>query len=219
MFLGHYAVGFAAKKWAPKVSLGTLFLASVWLDLLWSLFLVLGWESVAISPGITKVVPIDFTDYSLSHSLAMALAWAVFFGLVSLIVTKNEKTSLVIAGLVASHWFLNVVVHRPDMFLLPSGALMGIKLGLGLWNSAPATIAVEGLLFAAGLWLYLKSTRAYDAVGQWFFWGLCAALIAIFTWFFFMPIPKNAGLIAVEGQVQLLFVAWGYWIDDHRKPV
>jgi len=215
MFLGHYAAAFAAKKWAPKVSLGTLFLASVWLDILWSIFLLLGWETVMISPGITRVVPIEFTEYALSHSLVMALAWAVLLGLVSLIITKNEKASLVIAGLVASHWLLNLIVHRPDMHLTPSGNPMDIKWGLNLWSSIPATIILEAVLFAAGLWLYLKSTKA--AAGQWRFWALCAALIAVFVGIFFMPVPKNPGLVAIEGQIQLLFVAWGYWADDSRK--
>jgi len=217
MFLGHFAVGFAAKKWAPKVSLGTLFLASVWLDLLWSLFLLLGWETVAISPGVTKVVSIDFTDYSLSHSLVMALAWAIFLGFISLILSKNEKTSLVIAGLVISHWFLNVIFHRPDMHLLPSGNPMDIKWGLGLWNSVPGTIIVEVLLFAAGLWIYLTSTKAKDSVGQWIFFGMCAAMVAVFADLFLMTAPKSPVWVAVVGQVELLFVAWGYWVDDHRK--
>jgi hypothetical protein len=172
---------------------------------------------------MTKVMPIDFSNYSLSHSLVMAVAWAVLFGIISLIVTKNEKVSLVLAGLVASNWFLNVIFHRSDMFLLPAPEAMGVRWGLGLWNSLTGTIVVELLLFAAGIWLYLKSTQATDGMGQWGLWIPCWLLVivlmgaAIFTGMGKMPLPKNEGLVAIAGLIQLLFVAWGFWLDDHRK--
>ncbi len=217
MFLGHYGAAFAAKKWAPKVSLGLLVLAAVWLDLLWSLFLILHWEDVAISPGITKVIPIDFTNYSLSHSLVMAVAWGVVFWMVSLVLTNNQKTSLILGGLVVAHWFLNVITHRPDLSLLPEGNPMTPRWGLGLWNSVPGTIVVELALLSAGIWLYANATKPVGAKGQWFFWSLCAALIASFAALFFMPVPKAPIWVAIEGQVQLVFVVWALWTDDHRK--
>lgn len=217
MFLGHYGAAFAAKKWAPKVSLGLLVLAAVWLDLLWSLFLILHWEDVTISTGITKVIPFDFTNYALSHSLVMALAWGVVFWMVSLILTNNQKTSLILGGLVVAHWFLNVITHRPDLYLLPDGNPMGMRWGLGLWNSIPGTILVEAVLFGAGVWLYVKSTKSIGIKGQLFFWGLCGALAAAFAAIFFMPIPKAPIWVAIEGQIQLVFVVWAFWTDDHRK--
>jgi hypothetical protein len=217
MLLGHYAAGFAAKKWAPKVSLGVLFLAAVWLDLLWSLFLILHWEDVAISPGITKFLPIDFTSYSLSHSLVMAMAWGVVFWMVSLILTNNQKTSLILGGLVVAHWFLNVITHRPDLYLLPDGNPMGPHWGLGLWNSIPSTIVVELALLGVGVWFYATSTKAIGAQGQWLFWTLCGVLLASFAGLFLMPVPKAPIWVAVEGQIQLIFVVWALWTDDHRK--
>ena len=39
MFASHFAVGFAAKRWAPRVSLGTLFLGAQFIDLLWPTYL------------------------------------------------------------------------------------------------------------------------------------------------------------------------------------
>jgi hypothetical protein len=219
MFLSHYAAGLAAKKWAPKISLGILFLAAVGLDLLWSFFLIFGWESVRIIPGITKVIPIDFTNYSLSHSLVMALAWAVLFGLISLILTKNEKISLVLAGLVVSNWLLNMLFHHTDMYLLPASDPGSAKWGLGLWNSTVGSVMVELVLFAAGLWVYLKFTKAGDVAGKWGLWILCGTLAAVFVLIFNLPIPSNVGWVAVAGQIQLLFVAWGFWLDDHRKSI
>jgi hypothetical protein len=62
VFIGHFGVGFGAKAAAPKTSLGTLFLAAQFTDLLWPSLLLLGLEKVEIAPGITRVTPLDFTD-------------------------------------------------------------------------------------------------------------------------------------------------------------
>ncbi len=218
MFLSHYAAGLAAKKLVPKVSLGILFLAAVGLDLLWSFFLIFGWESVRFIPGITQVMPLEFTNYTLSHSLVMASAWAALFGLLSLILTKNEKVSLVLTGLVFSNWLLNVLFHHADMPLLPAADPGSVRWGLGLWNSMVGSILVEVILFAAGLWVYLKSTQEEDAAGQLGFWALFGSLTVVFIILFRLPLITNVSWVALAGQIQLLFVAWGFWLDDHRKP-
>ena len=69
MFIGHIAVGLAAKRVAPRTSLGTLAVAVEFADLLWPIFLLLGWEQVRIVPGMTVVTPLDFVSYPISHSL------------------------------------------------------------------------------------------------------------------------------------------------------
>ena len=46
MFIGHYALGLAAKRAAPRTSLGTLFIAPTLADLLWPFLLLLGLEHV-----------------------------------------------------------------------------------------------------------------------------------------------------------------------------
>ena len=76
MFLGHFGVAFAAKRVAPRVSLGTAVLAVQWADLIWPLFVLLGIEQVAIQPGITVVTPLDFVSYPYSHSLVADAIWA-----------------------------------------------------------------------------------------------------------------------------------------------
>ena len=77
MFVGHFAVGFAAKRLAPRASLGVLMAAPTMLDLLWPVFLALGWEKVRIDPGNTAVTPLDFVSYPISHSLLTACGWGV----------------------------------------------------------------------------------------------------------------------------------------------
>src|SRR6185369_9312015 len=169
MFIGHFAVAFAAKPAAPSVSLGTLFFACEWVDLVWPLFLLIGLERVEIRPGITAFTPLDFLYYPWTHSLLMGVFWAVAFGLLYLSVRKSGKSALLVGIVVLSHWFLDLVAHRPDLPLAPGGEA---RWGLGLWNSIPATLLVKVSLFVAGVALYVWRTRAMDRVGRWGLWVL-----------------------------------------------
>src|SRR5207302_10549546 len=81
MFLGHFAVGFALKRAAPRTSLGVLIAAPQLLDLLWPVFLLLGWERVRIDPGNTAMTPLAFDSYPISHSLLMSVVWGLVLGL------------------------------------------------------------------------------------------------------------------------------------------
>ncbi len=222
MLIGHYAVGFAAKKWAPKTSLGLLFAAAVWLDIVWPIFVMLGLEHFNIAPGITRMSPFDFTDYPLSHSLVMALAWGAGFGLIYLIWKNDSKAALILGGLVVSHWFLDLLVHRPDLPLLPEEVknyMVQAKYGLGLWNHPTAEIILEGGLLALGILIYLKSTKAVDQVGNIGLWAFVFFLVTIFIVSLNAAPPTNPMLVAFVGQLQLLLIGWAYWLDEHRKVV
>src|SRR3954464_11633718 len=128
MFIGHFAVGFAAKKWAPKTSLVTLLISGQFLDMLWPVFLILGLESVRIDPGNTVFTPLDLHDYPWSHSLVTSLAWSAVFAAAFWAATRYGRGSFVLAIGVFSHWVLDFVTHRPDMPLYPGSAT---SLGLG----------------------------------------------------------------------------------------
>ena len=158
MFLGHLALGLAAKRVTPRVSLAVLFAAAQLADLLWPVLLAVGLEQVRIDPGNTAFTPLDFVSYPYSHSLLLLVVWGITFGWLYRLVTGDGRAFLVIAALVVSHWVLDFVTHRPDMPLYPGGP----KLGLGLWNSVPGTMAVELTMYAAGLWVYFRATRARD---------------------------------------------------------
>src|SRR5215471_18702837 len=125
MFIGHFALGFAAKRAAPRTSLVLLFAAAQFADLLWPLLVAVGIEQVRIEPGNTAFTPLDFVSYPYSHSLALLAVWGVVFTLVF------GRNFAILAGLVVSHWVLDWITHRPDMPLYPGSA----KYGLGLWNS------------------------------------------------------------------------------------
>ncbi|HEY6103779.1 MAG TPA: hypothetical protein VI007_11210 [bacterium] len=215
MFLGHFAVAMGAKKVAPQASLGTMVLAAQFADLLWPVLLLLGIEHVRIAPGIMAANPLDFTDYPISHSLATLAGWGILIGGLYWIIRRRAWAAWLAGTVVVSHWVLDLVVHRPDLPLVPGGSL---RLGLGLWNSVPATLAVELGLFIIGIVVYLKATSARDAVGRYAFWTFVASLFLIYLASSFGPPPPSVKALATTGLGLWLWVLWGYWIDRHREP-
>jgi hypothetical protein len=219
MFIGHFGVGLGAKAAKPKVSLGTMFLAAQFIDLLWPTLVLLGFEQVAIKPGITKLTPLDFVHYPISHSLLMVCIWALLFGTFYWLIKKNTKGALVLGLLVLGHWILDLVVHRPDLPLYPGGAIF---IGFGLWNSIAGTLLLEGFIFVVGVILYLRVTRAKNRAGVYGFWALVVFLVFLYLGGMFGPPPPNTNSIAVAGQLQWGVVIWAYWVDRNRiakRPV
>jgi len=215
VFIGHYAVAFAAKRAAPAISLGTLFLAVQLADLVWPVLVLAGVERFEIRPGITAFTPLDFVHYPWSHSLAAMLGWGVALGVGYVLVRKARwRDAMLLAALVVSHWVLDFVTHRPDMPLAPGDST---KVGLGLWNSVPATLVVEGALFAACVWFYARSTRALDRTGKWTLWSLVAFLSVVYVANAMGPPPPSVAAVAWSANLLWLVVAWGYWIDRHRS--
>ncbi len=216
MFIGHFALGFGAKRVSPNPSLGTLFLAAQFVDLLWPILLLLGWEAVQVEPGNTIVTPLNFTDYPISHSLLMSIVWGLVVGGIYYMLRKDKKGSVWLGALVVSHWLLDFLTHRPDLPLFPGS----VKVGLGLWNSLLGTILVEGFIFAAGIYLYLQATKAKSKTGVYAFWGLVVFLVVIYLNNLFGPPPHDSSTtIGFVGLAQWLLVAWGYWIDRNRMAV
>ena len=117
-------------------------------------------------------------------------------------------------GLVVSHWVLDFVTHRPDMPLYPGGP----KAGLGLWNSVPATVLVETAMFAAGLWVYLRATRARDAIGRWATAALVVVLLASYAGNILGGAPPSVDAIVIAGAIGgAILLALSAWADAHRE--
>jgi hypothetical protein len=214
MFIGHFALGFAAKRVAPRVSLAALFAAAQLADLLWPVLVAAGIEVVRIDPGNTAVTPLDFVSYPYSHSLAMLALWAFVFGLAYRAATgHNGRAVTVLALLVASHWVLDWITHAPDMPLYPGGP----KFGLGLWNSVAATLVVELAMFGAGVWIYLRSTRARDGIGRWSLVGLVLVLLVSYLLNLTGGAPPSVAAVWIVGMIGgVLLLVWSWWTDLHR---
>jgi len=215
MFVGHFGVGLAAKKLVSKPSLGSIFLAAQFIDLLWPLFLILGIEKVKIEPGITSFAPLNFVYYPFSHSLLAVIIWSVLFGAGYFLFRKNIRSAIILGSLVLSHWFLDLIVHRPD---LPLFIGEGIKVGFGLWYSITGTMLLELSIFALGIYLYYSSTKSKNKTGEISFWSLIVFLLVIYFMNVFGPPPPEVESIGYLGLAQWLIIVWGYWIDRNRIP-
>jgi hypothetical protein len=214
MFVGHLAVGFAAKRFAPRTSLGTLLIAAQFADMLWPVLLLVGVEHARIVPGITKASAFDFYDYPVSHSLLMDCVWGAIFAGIYFAVKRYRSGAIAIFIGVVSHWILDWISHRPDLPLVP-GARHYV--GLGLWNSIPATYVVEGLIFACGVFLYVSATRASDRAGVYGFWPMIALLLLIWIPSVGGAAPPSMNVVAIVGIAgALIATVWAYWIDNHR---
>jgi membrane-bound metal-dependent hydrolase YbcI (DUF457 family) len=215
MFIGHFGVGFAAKKFAPRTSLATLIAAPIFLDLLWPIFVLLGWEHVRIVPGITRYNPLDLYDFPWSHSLLMSIVWATSFSVIYFLISHYRPGAIAIWIGVVSHWILDWITHRPDMPLYPGG---GPRLGLGLWNHVAATMATEIAMLAVGVWLYASATRARDRIGRYAFWAYAFVLLLLFIGDrFSATLPTVAQIIWSGIIAQAVFLLWPWWFDRRRE--
>ena len=205
MFVGHLALALAAKRAVPKAPLGWLMAAVTTLDLIWPVFLVAGVEQVRVSPGATAFTPLVFESYPWSHSLLMALLWGVLLAALGRWRGFSPQLGYWLFGLVISHWVLDFVTHAPDMPLWPGGSP---RLGLGLWNSIPGTFAIEGLMWVAGIALYLRGRRATRWIGPVAFWSfviVCTFMWAAGPW---SPPPPDARSLAWFALIGWIVLPW-----------
>lgn len=215
MFIGHNALAFLTKRHVPEVSLGAAFLAVQLPDLVWPVLLLLGVEKVEPTKGETPFLNLEFVSYPYSHSLlgmcvaGLLLAFVWYW----LCRARTVRGAVVVFLLVASHWVLDWVTHRPD---LPIG-FNGTHYGLGLWSNAPMTIAVELSLFALGLWSYVRATRPVSRAGTWGLWSLVVVLLLIYAGAAFGPPPPGWEPVAWAGLLSWLFPLWAWRVDVGRR--
>jgi hypothetical protein len=205
MFIGHFAVGLAAKRVSPQMPLGAAVLGAQWADLVWPLFVTPGWERMRLEPGNTVVTPLAFDHYPWSHSLLMLSGWGALLG--GGWWWRRDWGAVFGWALVLSHWELDWIRHGPDMPLAPE---LETRTGLGLLNSLPATLAVEGLMFAGGPGLYPRAAPTLEGKRRWVFWGLIAFLVVIYVANLFGPPPPSAGMMAYFAFALGTGVVWGY---------
>jgi hypothetical protein len=222
MFIGHIALGLAARRAAPRVSLAVLVSAAQFADLLWPVLVALGVEQVRIAPGHTAFTPLEFVSYPYSHSLLLLVVWGALFGALYVSIVSRPadrsapRTFLLLAALVVSHWLLDFVTHRPDMPLYPGG----LRVGLGLWNSIAGTMAVEVPMYLAGIWMYLRATRPRNRRGSWGFGSLAAFLgLAYVVNVVGPPPPSVTALWIIALAAATALTLWAWWADRHREAI
>ena len=214
MFIGHYAVGLAAKKFAPGASLGALIAAPILLDLLWPIFLLLGWEHVSIESSANPFLRLSFDSYPISHGLIAVIGWATLFAALYFGIARYLVGAIVIWIGVVSHWLLDYVVHRPDLPLYAGSR----QFGLALWNHRWLVIAIELAMFVVGIWIYLRETKAKDKTGTYVFCGFIVFLLAVYALAAFGPAPPSTNKLAIGTLCTWLLVPWAWWFDKHREP-
>ncbi len=214
MFIGHIAAGLAAKRLSPRTSLPTLIVAATLLDIIWPVLVLLGIEHVAIEPGNTAVTPLNFIHYPYSHSLLAALLLAAGFGFVYYFFNRYRTGAVVVGLLVASHWLLDLVSHRPDLPLAPD---VERYVGLGLWNSLALTAVVELGLFLWAVRIYGNYTRRDSLAGRVSFWSFVAALLILQVMAYQGTPPPSVEAVAWSGIAAWLFIPWALWIEKTRR--
>ena len=213
MFIGHFAVAFAYKRAAPRTSLATLVAAAQLLDLLWPILVLLGVETLRIEPGPNPFLHLRFLHYPWTHSLLMSIAWGVAFALLYRAKTGYARGAILVGLLVVSHWVLDWVTHRPDLQLAPWS---DTRVGLGLWMSPVATVAVETAMFAAGIALYVRARPARDRAGVWGLWSFVALLVIVYAASILGGTPPGPEAVAASALIIWALLPWIAWFDRHR---
>lgn len=214
MLIGHYAVALAAKRLAPRVSLGTLLIAATLPDLLWPPLALLGLQHVTLLPSGAAAGVWDLASATLTHSLTATVAWAVALGIAYYGVRRRGVAAWLLMALVLSHWLLDALVVPQG---LPLDGASSPLLGLGAWLAMPVAFALELVLFVVGAAYYLRITTARDDAGVYGTWAFLLFLLLVWTLAWFGPPPPNEVILDLTAAGQWLFVASGFWIDRHRQ--
>ena len=216
MLVGHLGVALVAKRIEPKVSLGTWVLAALFADLVVFPLLITGIEHLDVVPGAETNRAIG-RDIVYSHSLLMDLVWGALFATIYFLRRRYPRGAWLLCGVVVSHWFLDVISHRPDMPLAPG---VHQVFGLGLWNSRPAALIVEGGFWLFALILYARATRPLKRAGSYAFWVGSALLTLIWYANISAGIDPNPVKAGIGGLIAFgLMVAWAYWINRLRTAL
>ncbi|MFW9966641.1 MAG: hypothetical protein ACFFEA_05750 [Candidatus Thorarchaeota archaeon] len=220
MFIGHYGVAFVLKKYVPRLSLGVLFLTVQLVDIVFFIFLPLGIENARIIPDFTAANAFDLYDFPITHSLVGSFAWAVAVYLLFRFVTLKNSTgtefemnriALAMGIGVLSHYALDFLVHTPDLLLIPG---FDMKIGLGLWNSIPATILLELAILLIGGWIYFQSSSG-TRVGRRYGWSVLLIVLIIFT--ILTPFQSFPDMLTVAVVSEFLYIAFAlaaFWLDS-----
>ena len=215
MFIGHFAPALVAAARPGTAGLGTLFVAAQLVDIGFAALLIPGIEAMRITPGITAMNPMDLHHLPYTHSLLGTAIWATIFGLLVWVATKRKAAAIGAALVVASHWFVDLIVHIPDLTLYGGPP----KLGLGLWNQPTIAVPLEILFIGAALVYYARRTQS--PAGNRRLW-LLVGLLALFQGIDWFGPKEPAYSLAIPATMLLayaLLAAAAAWAGANRRPI
>jgi hypothetical protein len=211
MFVGHLGVGLAAKRVAPGVNLGVLFLATMSLDALLWIFVLRGLEAVHVPANFGEAHYLTFT-FPYSHGLIASLAWSAAALAVARVRGWSATVGLVIAATVFSHFVLDALVHVVGLPMLGPGSY---RLGLGLWRHTGLELVLECLIAGLGWWVYARSPGSAQGGAR---WGLAvivalSALMTVMGALATEPPPSPAVLATVSLATIAVLSLLAWWLD------
>jgi hypothetical protein len=212
MFTGHYGVSFAAKSLGRGVPLWIWFIAAQWMDILWSILVLLGIEKLRIVPHFTQANAYDLYYMPYTHGLPGSVALSVAFGAVVALFFPGHraKTMLLAAAASFSHWVLDLMVHVPDLPLYDNSE----KVGFGLWRHVALSLPLELILLGLGAWLYARSTTFAGPRGRYAFGGFMIFLAVIQVYANFGPPPPSTNAMAATALASYLGLALvAAWVE------
>ncbi len=215
MFVGHLALGLAARRVDRRASLAWFVAAVTLVDLIWPVLMLAGVEHARPDPGNTAFTPLAFDSYPWTHSLLMGVVWGAAFGALARLGGLARSTASILGALVVSHWVLDLVTHRPDLPIWPWAS--GLY-GFGLWHSVGATFLVEGVLWIAGIGIFLGARRLRGWKGALAFWSFVIVSTLIWATGPFSPPPPDSRALAVFALAGWIVIPWSWWIDSTSIP-
>lgn len=214
MFIGHFAPALIVAARPRAAGLGTLFVAAQLVDIGFAALLVPGVEAMRIVPGITAMNPMDLYHMPYTHSLAGSLIWSLLFGALVWIATRRRAAAIGAALVVLSHWFVDLLVHIPDLTLFGAPP----KLGLGLWNHPAVAMPLEIALIGGALFYYGRRTQASAGDRRlWILAGLLALAQSI-DWFGPKEPAYSLAIPATMLGAYALLALTAAWAGADRQP-
>ena len=217
MFIGHFAPAFAARALTDEAPrLGTLFIAAQLVDWAFFTLALVGVEHLRLVPGITAMNDLDLYHMPFTHSLVGSALFAAAFAGIVWWRMRNAVAATWAALVVVSHWFLDLLVHRPDLTLAGGED----RLGLGLWNTPLVAMPLELALVGLAFWWYLRRTKG--PVIPPLVLALALVLFQAADWFGPHPAGLSAAVYLVPLFAYAVLTALAFWVQStrwHRQHV
>lgn len=212
MFAGHIGAALLIGSAERRLNVGLFIAAALLLDFLLWLFVLLGWESVAIPADFAGTHQPEFI-FPYSHGLLACAVWSLLACALTFILCSSHRIGWRVATLVAvavfSHWVLDALVHRPE---LPLAGPRSHLVGLALWNNMPFALSLETALVVVGLYLFIPGAKLarYKAI------ALVALSLVVMAFtavgMTITPAPPSATAMAGSSLGALVVVcALAYW--------